>query len=57
MDDAQRLFWVAFRASLIQEAKTLQDMRAAKLAIAADVKRLLDAPAHDPPKETPVNKT
>lgn len=55
MDETQRAFWLAFRASLIQEAKSLQDERAAKLALAADIKRMLDAPTIQP-KESPVTK-
>lgn len=42
MDDDIKQFWISFRASLLQEAKVLQDQRAAKLQQAAEILRMID---------------
>jgi len=41
MDEDIRQFWINLRASLLMEAKSLQELRAAKLAQAADIQRLI----------------
>ena len=41
-DNATFLFWQNFRASLLKEAKDLQELRAAKLQQAAEIQRMLD---------------
>lgn len=57
MDEAQRAFWVNFRAALLKEAHDLQEHRAAKLQIAADIKRMLESSSPSPPKGLPVTKS
>ena len=42
MDKATCLFWQNFRAALLKEAKDLQELRAAKLQQAAEIKAILE---------------
>ena len=43
MDEDIKQFWISLRASLLMEAKSLQEQRAAKLAQASDIKKMLDS--------------